>query len=127
MTVDGKSHRFLRLVTAALVFVAAMAWASLAPLHADGPALQPIKVAPCHEHAPVQKDLACDALCAVAAPSHFLGEVTCAPQFDAAKLALPSVATVIATPRPARDQTYPPAVRRSDGPPLYLTTQRLRI
>ncbi len=126
----AKIHRMLRCVTAALVLVASVAWSSLAPLHADGPTLQPVKTAaaPCHEHAaPVQMDAACDALCAVAAPGHFIGQLGCAPQLDAAKLTIPPVAAAIAGPRLARALTYPPPVRRSDGPPLYLATQRLRI
>ena len=125
----ARLERMLRLATAALVLVASIARPSLAPLHAAGPTLQPIKTAaaPCHQHAPVQRDAACDALCAIAASGHFIGEIACAPQLDGAKLTLPPAAAVLAAPRVVSGPAFPPAVRRSDGPPLYLATQRLRI
>lgn len=133
------AHRFVRCAVAVVVLAAANAWAGLSPLHAGGPGVlrTAATAMPCHAQvssddgaslAKADLDPTCAALCAVAAPEHYLGQAVVGVGIAAVKLLPPAPAVASAVPPiPERRVVVAPEFRRSDGLPVYLDTGRLRI
>ncbi len=131
--------RFIRVAVAMVMLTAAMLWANLSPLHADGPGVlrlvQATSVKPCHHQtepnansSDVADQDACASLCAIAASHHFIGDVIVPIALDGGKIPLTALAVAMFVPaRETSDAYRRPPLRRSDGAPAHFLTRRLRI